>query len=103
MVEHFAKGRRPTDKWLAELNSTSWEGNVRALKNTVEGALVRADVWETPEQQERSERDRIVAALKEKKTKRDAADALGISRPTLDAWIETHGIHDDEWKTSTPV
>ncbi len=103
LLEHFAKGRKPTDKWLAELKSKSWEdGNVRDLKHAVEGALDRADVWETPEQQERSERDRIVAALREKKTKRDAADALDISRPTLDAKIETYGIRDDEWKTSTP-
>jgi transcriptional regulator with PAS, ATPase and Fis domain len=100
-VEHFAKGRKPTDKWLAELRSRSWEGDIRELKNAIEGALGRDDVWETPEQQKRSERGRIVAALKEKKTKRHAADALGISRPTLDAWIETHAIHDDEWKTST--
>jgi transcriptional regulator with GAF, ATPase, and Fis domain len=102
LVECFAKGRKPTDKWLAELRGKSWEdGNVRDLKSAVKIAILRDDVWETPEQQTRSERDRIVAALREKKTKGDAADALGISRPTLDAWIKNHGIHDNEWKTST--
>ena len=115
-------GRRPpvvSDEALKVMRSYSWPGNVRQLANALERALVlKGDDSEIAladlppellasgsevaspaarrtlgEMIATLEREQIVLAMKRARgVKAQAAEALGISRPTLDRKIEEYGI-----------
>jgi len=97
--------------------SHPWPGNVRELKHTLQGALVfcRNNVIEPDDLQidpvpadspvmtggslslEDNERQAIIRALKASDgVKKDAADALGISRRAIHYKIKKYGLGNDE-------
>ena len=115
-------GRRPpsvSEEALKVMRSYSWPGNVRQLANALERALVLKSDDEpialadlppellapgdlaAPHAAKRTlgemiaalEREQIMLAMKRARgVKAQAAEALGISRPTLDRKIEEYGI-----------
>ena len=122
-------GRRPpgvSEEALAALRAYSWPGNVRQLANALERALVlKSDDSEVtlgdlpaelvaptaggpaPEGNRTLaqliaalEREQIHLAMKRARgVKAQAAEALGISRPTLDRKLEEYGI---DWLAERP-
>ena len=122
-------GRRPpglSDEALGALRTYGWPGNVRQLANALERALVlKSDDSEVgladlpPEVTAPSEgsgvaagnrtlaqlivtleREQIVLAMKRARgVKAQAAEALGISRPTLDRKLEEYAI---DWLAEKP-
>lgn len=100
-----------SDDLYKVLTTYSWPGNVRQLKNVIEGAFnlsdnqileisdipsyILSDMAETSENNTDtliSEKERVINALRNHKTKTKAAEFLGISKQALNYRIKKYNI-----------
>ena len=120
LMERMPMAGRFSTAALERMKGAAWEGNVRALRNFVERALVLAAGREIGPQDlelpstraevragvapldlnqgvEEAERDRITAAMAQAGgNRRQAAAALGVSLSTLKRRLRRYGIDRDE-------